>query len=141
MSRLQWVLIIIAVVLVLAVVFVLVAKPTLVLPAQTVTLAANSPLLAYQRQMKINDLNLRVRSDGKAFVVGDGKDLAQIGYTPASLLHTLQIAERMGVEPQTSRYVRAFALVFPDVVANLWNTGLMVYYVLPMEMTIRFIPG
>ncbi len=141
MPRRYWVLIAIVAIFLILVLYVLIARPTLVLPTVTVAVPQSSPLNAYQRQANINELNLRLRSDGKAFIVGDGQELGQIQYTPRTLSNALNLAQRMSLTPDTIRNIRLFPLVFPGLASHLLTTGMTAYYVLPLEITVRFIPA
>lgn len=141
MTRRKWVFVGVLVVCVLLVLYVLIAKPTLVLPTITIALPKSSPLIALKEQIKSNELHLVLRTDGKAFFVSDGKELAQVDYTPATLGNTVRIAQKTVVSPETNRIIRFIPLVFPDLIANAMSFGSTAFYVLPLEITFRFIPS
>lgn len=138
MRRIQWVLLGIAALLVIVVLYILIAKPTLVLPTVTVRLPQDSVLQVYQRQLDINQLDLRVRTDGKMIVLADGRELGYLTYTPASLSNALQVAGKVALPESTARTVRLIPVVFPALTSNLLLTSMAGYYVLPMEITFRF---
>jgi hypothetical protein len=140
MQRTHWVLIGILAVVVIVVLFIWLAKPTLVLPPVTITVPESSPLNAITRRMN-NDLQVKVRTDGKAFVTSAGTELGEVAYTPATLANTLRIAEKALVPPETSRNIRVIPLIFPRETMNALATGLALYYFLPVETTFRIIPG
>lgn len=129
------------VVLVVVLGFVWIAKPTLPLPTVTVPLAANDPMGAFQRQLKINELNVKIRTDGKVSAIADGKELAYTSYNPASLANAIDLAERHTLSPAMRTGVTVFQWIFQRLTWNVFLTGLSLYYGLPVEINIRFIPG
>lgn len=141
MSRMMWVIVGLVAVIVILLLYIWLAKPTLVLPTVTVALPQAS-MDAIKQQTKLNDIQLRVRSDGKAYVLGDGKQLAQVDYTPETLSNTLRIAGKVAAPPPP--YMTALSAlpgVFPNLTTNALLTGLAAYYFLPLETTIRFTSG
>lgn len=138
MRRIQWVLLGIAAVIVIVVLYVLIAKPTLVLPTVTVRQPQGSVLQAYLRQLNVNQLDLRVRTDGKMIMLADGRELGYVTYTPATLSNALQVAGKVAMTEDTARTVRLIPVVFPALTSNLLLTSMAGYYVLPMEITFRF---
>jgi hypothetical protein len=141
MRRNQLTLIAVILALLIVVLYIFVAKPTLVLPTVTVVLPQASPLNAFARQLNFKELRLQVRTDGKTFVVADGKELAQVAYTPASLNNVIQLSEKFLLPRNAASAIRPIPLLFPAWAANLSATGLTIYYVLPIEMTVRIIAG
>lgn len=141
MTRRKWIFVGVIVVGLILVLYVMIAKPTLVLPSVTIALPEASPLIAFKGQIKSNELQLKLRTDGKASFVSDGKELAQVAYTPATLASTIRIAEKTLLSPDTVRMVRFIPVVFPDLTASALSFASTAYYVLPLEITFRFIQG
>lgn len=141
MTRRKWILVSIIVVVLILVLYVTVAKPTLFLPTVTIVLPEASPLIAVKHQLNSDELQLRLRTDGKAFFVSDGKELGQIAYTPATLGNAVRLAQKALLPPSYSTLLRVVPLVFPDLMIQAWLFASTVYHVLPLEITFRFISG
>jgi hypothetical protein len=134
-------LIVIAAALILLVAYVLIAKPTLVLPTIVMVSPQNSAMYAYQKQLNITQLDVKLRTDGKVDLLGDGKDLATIAYNPVTLSNTLEIAKKVALPASTARAIGYLPILFPHLALNTFLTGQTVYFVLPIEMTVRFVQG
>ncbi len=131
---------VIAVICVL-VLYVLIAKPVVVLPAVTVPLSEGDSIGAVQRQMKINELNLVLRTNGKLAVNADGQQLASLSYTPVSLSNTSNLVQPFVLTDNIKTVLRTVPFLFPALASNASLTGLTLYYVLPVEITVRFVSG
>jgi hypothetical protein len=141
MRRIQWVLIVIAAALILLVAYVLLAKPTLVLPTIVMVSPQNSAMYVYQKQLKITQLDVKLRTDGKVDLLGDGKDLATMVYNPVTLGNTIAIAKKVALPPAWSRALGYIPYLFPHLALNTFLTSQTIYFVLPIEMTVRFVQG
>lgn len=140
MRRIHLVLIGAAVVICLLALYIVTAHPVLVLPTYTVS-PANNPLAAYQQKNNVNALDVVVRTDGKVVVNADGQKLLQVSYDPYSLGNGVDLATRMYL-PESSRRILSFLpFVFPQSAWNAFLNSLFVYYVLPVEITVKFIRG
>jgi hypothetical protein len=135
-----------AIIVVIAVVIVLVAivilvKPVLVLPTVTVPMAQTSVLGAYQRQLDIDQLDLRIRTNGRMAVLADGQELVFMSYNPTTLGRVIDRAERMLLPPNTVAAIKLIPVALPRLSWDVFLTSLAVYYVIPLEITVRFING
>lgn len=138
--RYQVLIVIVAVILVVAL-YVWIAKPTLVLPTITVSLSQNDPLGQFQRQLKANELTVRVRTDGKVVINADGQPLANVSYDIPSLATATDLAFKTAMPPTAKTTMTVLQYIFPQLTWNLYISGLSMYYTLPVEITLRFIPG
>lgn len=129
-----------AVILIL-VLYVYIAKPTLVLPGITVALPPTIPLKGYMQQEKISGLDVRVRTDGKIIANAGAKELAIINYTPLTLANSIYLAEKMLLPDPYKTTIRLVPIIFPGLTLNLLSIGMTAYYILPIEMNVRFIQG
>ncbi len=129
----------IAAIIVLAL-FVWIARPVLVLPTVTVPLSSSYGIGLVQRQLKVNELSLRVRTDGKLILNGDGQELGHVSYDLVSLKNAANLAQTTLLSSDVRTGVSVFLNLFPQVTWNFYFTSLSVYYGLPVEITIRFIP-
>lgn len=141
MQRTQVVLIGIIVVILILALYVWIAKPTLVLPTVTVPVSEANSIGLIQRQLKIGELNLKMRTDGKILINADGHDLGYAAYTPVSLQNLATILTRVSLTPTQKMGVTVFSYIFQRLVWNVYLTGVSLYYALPVEITFRFIPG
>jgi hypothetical protein len=119
--------------------FVWIARPSLVLPTVTIPLADNNSLGLFERQLKISALDVVVRTDGKISVRGDGQQLADLSYTFASLSHTADLAERTLLPRSVRTSLGVIPLVFPRLAWNALLSSFTMYYILPVETTVRFV--
>ncbi len=140
MRPLQLALISVVVVVLIFAVYVLVAKPTLVLPTQTVALNDSTPLNAVLKQSSLNALQLQVRSDGTVTAAADGQQVATIDYTPQTLSNTFSLGHKF-IPQEVSRQIRAAQLLLPGLAYSLLNNGLAAYYLLPVELNVQFVPS
>jgi hypothetical protein len=127
--------------LILLVAYVLIAKPTLVLPTMVMVSPQNSAMYTYQKQLDITQLDVKLRTDGKVDLIGDGKDLATIAYNPVTLGNTLDIAKKVALPPATVRAIGYLPILFPHLALDTFLTSQTIYFVLPIEMTVRFVQG
>ncbi len=141
MRRIHLVIIGIIVVICVVALYVSIARPTLTLPTVTVALAEGSPVAAIQQQMNVKELNVVVRTDGKVMVNADGQQLAGLSYNLVSLNNTSNLAQQVAMPPSARIAIRIFPFLFPGLASNVYLTGLSAYYVLPVEITIRFVRG
>ena len=122
-------------------IYVHLARPVFVLPTITVPLSENNVIGAYQRQLRINELTIIIRTEGKLTITADGQQLARLSYTLVSLNNTSDLAQKMLLPPAARTAIRLFPFLYPRLVWNVYLTGLCLYYVLPVEITIRFVQG
>ena len=141
MRRIYLVLIGVTLVLCGLAIYVFLARPVLVLPTVTVPVSENNTMGAYQRQLKINELNVILRTDGKLAINADGQQLARLSYTPVSLNNTKVLALQTLLPQGAIIALRPLQFLFPALTSNVYLTGLCLYYVLPVEITIRFVRG
>ncbi len=141
MRRIHFILIGIAAVLCGLAIYVLWAKPVIVLPPLTVSLSENNAIGAYQRRLGINELNVNLRTDGRLTISGDGQPLARLTYTPDSLKNASDLAQRMLMPPVATTTIRLLSPIYPSLTLNVYLDQLILYYVLPVEINIRFIRG
>ncbi len=141
MRRSYLVLIGVIAVICIFVLYLFIAKPVLVLPAVTVPLSEGDPIGAVQRQMKVNELNLVLRTNGKLAVNADGQQLASLSYTPVSLSNTSNLVQPFVLTDNIKTVLRTVPFLFPALASNASLTGLTLYYVLPVEITVRFVSG
>lgn len=142
MQRSYLVLIGVIAVICIFILYVFFAKPVLVLPAVTVPLSEGNSIGAFQRQLKINELNLVLRTNGKVAVNADGQQLASLSYTPVSLSNTSNLVQPFVLTDNNIKAVlRTVPFLFPALASNASLTGLTLYYVLPVEITVRFVSG
>ncbi len=121
--------------------YVWIAKPVLVLPAYTVTLPENNTLGLFQRQIKAKELTVQVRTNGKVVINADGQELAHVSYDLASLSNATDLAVKTSVPANYKTGITILQYLFPQLTWNAYMTGLSMYYALPVEITVRFIPG
>ena len=141
MRRIHYVLIGVTVVICILALYVLLARPVLVLPTVTVPVSENNTIGAYQRQLGINELNVIIRTDGKLTITADGQQLASLSYTLVSLNNTSDRAQQIFLPPVARTAIRLFPFVFPQLASTMNLTGQWIYYLLPVEMTIRIVRG
>src|SRR5690242_13495759 len=110
MRRISIVLIVVLVALVILVGYVYLAKPVVVLPTVTMNMPENSSLGALQRQLNINQLSFRARTDGKIMIIGDGKELGYVSYNLGSLSNAVQLGEKIGLSPTQQRAISTVLL-------------------------------
>jgi hypothetical protein len=140
MRRIHLVLIGVAVVIVLLALFVITARPTLVLPTYTVSPASN-PLVAYQQKLNVNALDVVLRTDGKVVINADGAELAHVSYNLYSLGNGVDLAVKMLVPESTRKIIGIVPFIFPQSAWNAFLNTLLMYYVLPVEITVKFVRG
>ncbi len=121
--------------------YVWIVKPVLVLPAYTVTLPENNSLSLFERQIKANELTVHVRTNGKVVINADQQQLAYLSYDLASLTNATDLALKTAVPPEYKTGITIFQYLFPQLTWNAYMTGLSMYYALPVEITLRFVPG
>jgi hypothetical protein len=121
--------------------YIWIARPVLVLPAVTVALPETSTISVYQRQLKISALNVILRTNGKLTLNADGQELAYVSYTLFSVKHTADLAQNALLSPTAKMAIRLFPVVFSQWAWNAFLTNQFVYYVLPVEVTVRFVRG
>lgn len=141
MRPLQVALVAIAVILVIMVLYVFFAKPTVVLPSVPIPVAGAVALKNIVDSQNANGLDVRVRTDGKIIAEVAGKELAQVGYTPQTLGNTISLAEKVAVPPSASATVRLAPALIPGLRALILNSALSAYYLLPVEVNLKLIPG
>lgn len=141
MRRIHPVFIVLFIVLIILVLYVLIAKPTLVLPTVVVTPEQSGGIAAYQQQMNINQLDVKIRSNGQMFLLADGKDLGTINYDPVTLKNGVDLAQRVGLQNRERRIISLLPILAPQLVLNAAVTGQILYFTLPIEITVRFIRG
>lgn len=129
------------IVVIILVLYVYIAKPTLVLPGVTVALPPTVPLKGLLEQQKISGLDLRVRTDGKIFANAGSTEIARIDYTPLTLANSLFLSEKMLMPDPYKTAIRLVPILFPGLTLNMLSIGMTTYYVLPIEMNVRFIQG
>lgn len=134
------IIVVIAVVVVLAAI-IFIFKPVIVLPTVTVPNGANSVLGAYQRQLNIAQLDLRIRTNGTMAILGDGKELGNLAYNPITLGRLIDRVERLALPPSTLQTIKLLPVVYPRLAWDVLMTSLAVYYVIPLEITVRFTNG
>lgn len=142
MRRIHFVLIGVIVVICGLAIYVLLARPLIVLPTMTIPLSENNVIGAYQRQLGINELNVILRTDGKLTITADGQPLARLSYTLDSLSETSDLAQQMLLPPaaRVATRLRLFP-IFTGLARNVYLNELYLYYVLPVELNIRFVRG
>jgi hypothetical protein len=140
MRRISWVIIGIAVIGLAVAAYVLIAHPVIVLPTYVVP-QESSPILAYQQKLNINQLDVKIRTDGKVTLVADGKEVGYVSYNLGSLMNAIRLAEKTALPKNTVAGLGVVPLVFPELVSNLRFSSQTLYFVLPVEMTLRFVRG
>jgi hypothetical protein len=130
---------VIAVIIILAF-YIWIARPVVVLPTVTVPLSPTYGIGLVQKQLHVNELSVRVRTDGKLILNGDGQELAHVSYDLVSLKNAADLAQKTSLGPDALTGLAVFLNVFPQVTWNLYFTSLSAFYGLPVEITIRFIP-
>jgi len=135
-SSLAWIIVLAAIIICAG--YLYVAKPVIVLPTQTVRLPPNS-LAALQRQLNVNEFAVKARTDGKALILADGKEVGYISYNLGQLKNAYELAERMSLTPQDAKIIRVVANVFPQLTWNAILTLVTVNSVLPIEVTFQFV--
>ena len=141
MRRIHLELIGITAVICVVVIYVFLAKPVLVLPTITIPLSENNVIGAYQRQLRINELNIIVRTNGKLSITADNQQLANLSYTLDSLNNSSDLAQQMFLPSLTRTTIRLFPFLFPQEAWKMYLSGLYLYYVLPVEINIRIVRG
>lgn len=141
MRRIYWVLLGVAVAIILLIVYVSIVKPVLVLPTVIYRIPANTSISAFQQKLAINQLDVRARTDGKMFVIADGQEIGYVTYNLRSLLNAASLAEKMSLPPAAITTVRLIPILFPGFMLNALVAGQTVYSVLPIEVTVRFLPS
>jgi hypothetical protein len=121
--------------------YALIAKPTVVLPTVTVPLTDNNALAAIARQQNISQFEVKARTDGKMFLTADGRDIGTVNYNPATLRNTVALASKVALPDNALTAIRILPVVFPGLALNAALTGLATFFVLPVELNLRFIPG
>jgi hypothetical protein len=104
-------------------------------------MAESSVLGAYQRQLNIAQLDLRIRTNGTMAILADGKELGNMVYDPTTLGRLVDRAERIALPPTTLQTVKLVPVVFSRLAWDLLMTGFAVYYFIPLEITVRFTNG
>lgn len=84
---------------------------------------------------------VQLRTDGKLAINADGQQLARLSYTPVSLNNTKVLALQTLLPQGAIIALRPLQFLFPALTSNVYLTGLCLYYVLPVEITIRFVRG
>jgi hypothetical protein len=135
--------IIIGLVVVMCVVglYALIAKPTVVLPTVTVPLEETNALTALARQQNINQFDVKARTDGTVSIQADGRDVGYVSYTPATLANAVTLASKVGLPDNALTAMRILPMIFPGLALNASLTGLTTFFVLPLELNLRLIPG
>ncbi|MCC7164254.1 MAG: hypothetical protein IT331_17295 [Anaerolineae bacterium] len=137
----QVALIAVAVVLLILAVYVLFAKPTVVLPSIPISIAGAAPLKSIVESQNASGLDVRVRTNGKIIAEVAGKQLAQVDYNPQTLGNSVGLVERMAVPQTASAAVRLTPALIPGLRTLLLNSALTMYYLLPVELNLKLIPG
>jgi hypothetical protein len=94
----------------------------------------------------IQAFDVTLRTNGKVFVGADGQAAAELSYTPDTLGNATDLAVRAAL-PSSSRAflllvpLLVFPWISPQLIWSAFITGLSLYYVLPIELTLRFIRG
>lgn len=141
MRRIHPVFLVLIVVAIILVLYVLIAKPILVLPTVTLAAQPNSAITVFQQRANINQLDLKIRSNGQAFILADGKEMGTIAYNPETLRNAVYLGERMGLAPSQIRFITLVPILFPHLVLNAAVTSQILYFTLPIEITVRFLRG
>jgi len=141
MRRIHPVFLVLIVVAIILVLYILVAKPVLVLPTVNVPADPNSAISAFQKQSNINQLDVKVRTNGRMLLLADGREMGYVSYDPVSLRNGIFLAERTILSPSQVRIITWVPLLFPHLVLNAAVTSQILYSTLPIEITIRFIRG
>jgi hypothetical protein len=141
MRRIHPVFIVLIIVFLILVLYVLFAKPTLVLPTVVIPAQPNSAITAYQQQLNINQLDVKIRTNGKMFLLADGRDLGYVSYDPVSLKNGIYLGERVALPPSSIRAISLVPIFFPHLVLNAVVTSQILYFTLPIEITVRFLRG
>ncbi len=146
MRRISPLLLVLIVVICAIALFVLLAHPVITLPAVTVALPSsvtNSiPGLANTQTFTVT-----LRTSGVLSVGVDGRTLTTLTYTPDSLSTARDLTMRAALPPSSDLTLVFLipALLFPWISPQLvWSaliTGLSLYYVLPVEITLHLIHG
>jgi len=134
-TSLAWIVVLAAIIICVGYLFI--AKPVIVLPTQTVKLPPDT-LTALQHQLNVNQFAVKARTDGKALILADGKEVGYISYNLGQLKNAYELAEKMSLTPNDTRVIRVIANVFPQLTWNAVLTLVTVYSVLPIEVTVQF---
>jgi hypothetical protein len=140
MRPLQLALICVVVVVLILVVYVLVAKPTVVLPTQTITLNDSTPLNAALKNSN-SDINLKVRSDGTITASANGTNVATVDYNPRTLANAIDLGQKIALTDNTRRVIRVSQILLPGLTYALLSNGYAIYRWLPLELNVRVVPG
>ncbi|MCL5951551.1 MAG: hypothetical protein M1132_07505 [Chloroflexi bacterium] len=145
MRRISPALIAVIVVVCALALFVIFAHPVIALPAVTVALPA-SVTNAIPGLANVKALTVTVRTNGALSVGLDGQTLTTLSYTPDSLGAASNLAMRTALPSSDLTLlflipVLLFPWISPQLVWSALITGISLYYVLPVEVTLRFIHG
>jgi hypothetical protein len=141
MRPLQIVLLSLVVVLVILAVYVLLARPTVVLPTQTIALNDSTPLNAALKNSSLNGLDVRVRSDGTVTASAQGQEVATIDYTPQQLANALDLGQKIGLSAENRRMIRLGQILLPGLTYGILTNAYAAYHWLPLELNLRIVPG
>jgi hypothetical protein len=67
--------------------------------------------------------------------------LGIINYDPVTLKNGVNLAERVGLQNRERRIISLLPIIAPQLVLNAAVTGQILYFTLPIEITVRFIRG
>lgn len=139
MRRITWVVLGIAAVLVVALGVIFIFRPSVVLPTVVIVPEANSPIRAYQQQLGVKQFDMRIRTDGKVYLGADGKDAGYVSYNPTSLGNALRLASRTTLPHNVQTVLEWLPIAFPRLTTDTLLTSQVLYSVLPVELTLRFV--
>ncbi len=133
------------------VLYLLIAKPVIVLPPVTVSLPADHPLQNYLTLLKIRQLDVTLRTNGRLSLAADGQRLGFLSYNLDSLRNAMELASRL-LLPQSVGAAAlglttpllllvCFPFLLPPFAWNLVMAGLWAYFIIPVEFTLRLTGG
>ncbi len=125
---------------------VLLTHPVVVLPSLTITLPGSLVANANPALANIQTVTVTLRTNGTLSVGVDSHPLAVLTYTPDTLGTAANLAMRTALPWSNGALLLLVPLLmFPWIAPQLlWSaliTGVSLYYVLPIELTLRFVRG
>ncbi len=147
MRRIHPVLVVVLVLLCGLILYLVIARPVIVVPPVTIALSDNNAIASYERLLKVDQLDLTLRTNGRVSVAANGQRLAYLSYNLESLRNSADLAGRFLMPPLATVVAGGvvlwvlFPLVLPHLVWGLVLAGLSAYYILPIELTLRLVRG
>ncbi len=151
MRRIPTWLVVILIVLAALVLYLAIAKPVVALPPLTVALPPDHPLRSYLTLLKVQHVDLTLRTTGRLSLAADGQRLAFLTYNTDSLATAVDLASRVLI-PQSLGLAAlglialvvvlvSFPLLSLTYLCSALMTTLWVYFIIPVELTLRLTGG